>query len=186
MAHQRETIRAAVKAVLLTVPLVSVSGNVFIAQAVPLHASQLPAITIWTPGDKTREESVQSSPRELDQDLVLEVTAWVKDTGDDDEATANLLDDLLAEIETAMHADPQFKVATVASCGDSWLTGTAMDLAAEGENLMGRGVMEYGFLYRTSAPVAPTGLDDFDTGHTEIVLSDDANDAQNTFPTVAP
>ena len=46
---------------------------------------------------------------------------------------------------------------------------------------MARAVLEYGFLYRTSAPVAPTGLDDFSTGHTEIVHSDDDDDAQNTF-----
>ena len=183
MAHQRQVIRTAVKAALIAgVPLAT--PRVFVAQSVPLRESQLPAITIWTPSDKTRPDSVQSSGiRELDQDLILEVTAWVADSGGDDEATANALDALLAEIETAMHADPFFGALPNNACADSSLNGTALELT-EGDHMMGRGVMEYGFLYRTSAPVAPTGLDDFDTGHTEIVHSDDADDPDNTFPTV--
>lgn len=179
MAHQRETIRTAVKAALVAgVPLAT--PRVFVAQSLPLRESQLPAITIWTPSDKTRGDSVQSAPRELDQDLILEVTAWVVDTGDDDEATANALDDLLDEIETAMHADPFFGALPNNVCADSSLNGTTLDLT-EGEHMMGRGVMEYGFLYRTSAPVAPTLVDDFDTGHEEMNVSNDANDPQDTF-----
>lgn len=184
MAHQRQTIRTAVKAALVA-GVALATPRVFVAMSLPLRESQLPAITIWTPSDKTKEDSVQSSGiRELDLDLVVEVTAWVADTGDNDEATANALDALCAQIETAMDADPFFGDPPDSNAAaNSFLNGTALDLADVGERMMGRAVMEYEFLYRTSSPVAPTGLDDLDTGHTEIVHSDDANDAQDTFAT---
>jgi len=182
MDHKRVTIRTAVKAALVA-GVALATPRVFVAQDLTLLDDELPAITIWTPSDKTEPDSVESAPRELKQDMVLEVIGWVGAGDDDDEATANALDALCAQIETAMHADPSFAVATVKSCGDSFLNGTVLDIASSGEQMMGRAVLEYTVRYQTDAPVAPTLPDDFDTGHTEFEVSDDANDAQDTFTT---
>ena len=151
MAHQRTTIRQAVAALLSGET--AAETRVYTTRVRPYRKGDLPAISVYTLEETVSADGSATAPRELERDLQLVIEAWVSpsETVDDD------LDDLALEIETAMHADPYLGGAV----GDSMLAATTLGVLEDGDGIMGVATLTYDVIYRTMAPAAPAGLDDF-------------------------
>ena len=158
--HQRQIIREAVRTALLN--NTSVGANVLKNRQRPYRISELPAIDIANLDDDVDPASSSSAPRELLHTYSLEVRVRVAV----DDAVDDAMDALAEEIEPLMHADPYFGGA--AGGFGSILTGTTFDFDTEGEADIGLMTLRYDFEYQTKAPVAPTGLDDFNTAYSTI------------------
>lgn len=115
--------------------------------------NELPAISVYTTVEDVDDASIETAPRELTRDVEVEVVGVVSSSERMDDA----MDALALQIETVMHADPF--LGGVA--GDSILTGTEANIHNEGKRLIGIVVLTYKVTYRTLAPEAPDGLDDF-------------------------
>jgi hypothetical protein len=174
MAHQRETIRAAVCAALSGH---TVAGTrVFPQRFLPLRNAELPAVLVYTLSEKVTPESAAFAPRvlERDLDLIVEGLVTLTDGVDDD------LDDLAESIETAMHADETFGDV----CADSILEDTSIGIDADGDKLIGSVALSYRVRYQTEAPVAPTTLDDFETAGVTYKQGADQADADDAHDVV--
>jgi hypothetical protein len=107
------------------------------------------------------------------------IEGWVAATGADDDNVDDTMDELAAEIEAVMHADPYLD----GTAGDSWLQSTELEVVQQGDRLMGLVVMSYAVTYHSLAPTAPAGLDDFlsvkathDVAAGELAEDDQAHD----------
>lgn len=152
--HQRKLIRHAVITMLkgATVAGQRVSGT----RRQPIKPSEIPAVFVFTPNDKTDEASKDNSPRELWIDLKLEVAGFVILTGnsasDDDQ---DAMDDIAQQIQDAMDVD-RFLLGT---CWNSILDGTEAGLYSDGDPRIGVVTLTYDVSY-SSQPNPPTGLVD--------------------------
>lgn len=167
MSHQRKEIRLAVQAALVAADTAA-ETRVYASRMIPFRRIDLPAIAVYT----LEESSVDndSAPRELTRTLQLVIEAAVRATGTqiDDE-----LDDLAEEIERAMHADETFG----GKCGDSVLASTEMDLAEDGDRMIGILKLTYATTYYTYAPEdADVTLDDLETVETTYDLGTEPED----------
>src|SRR6266540_3539367 len=113
--HQRKLIREAVRAQLAG--KTSAEDRVFKSRILPYGDLDLPAIAVYTRTEPVDEASRSTAPRELTRNLQLVVEGAVKLSEDVDDA----IDDLAAEIESAVDADETFGVAAV---DDSFLAST--------------------------------------------------------------
>lgn len=154
--HQRKVIRHAIRDALLGQTAAGL--RVKATRVLSLRRSELPAIAVYTPEEAVDSDSVATAPRELTRQMPVVIEGWVSVAGEDAD---DAMDDLAEQIEAAMHADPYFG-ETVA---DSILDDTIMEVVQEGDRLMGFVALTYAVSYRTEAPEAPVGLDDFRTVH---------------------
>lgn len=151
MAHQRTVIRQAIRDLLIG--KTSAEARVQTTRILPYRQSELPALSVYTEGEAVAEDSKGTAPRELIRELEIVIAGWVpaSDTIDDD------MDALALEIETAMHADPYLGD----KAGDSILLRTDLDIEQDGSGIRGLVKLAYAVTYRTLAPEANEGLDDF-------------------------
>ena len=154
--HQRKIIRDAVKAALVAA-VTAASTRVSANRQNAFRQKELPAIDLVNVSDDVSDDSINTAPRELKHDYILAVRGWVVVT----DAVDDVMDALAKEIETAMHADPYFGGA----CADSILSSTDFSFQPQGNLELGTVSLFYGFKYRTDAPEAPTGLDNFNTAY---------------------
>jgi len=141
VAHQRQTIREAVKTALVDAS--TAAGSRVYESRVSAHRRlRLPAIAIYTMEEVCDDR--KTAPRVLKRDLTLAIEGAVKLAADVDDA----MDSLADEIEVAMHADPTFGGVMA----DSVLTSTAIDIAEEGDQPIGVIRLDYRVTYYTDAP----------------------------------
>jgi hypothetical protein len=140
MDHMRKQIRSAVVQALLG--LKTTRRNVFATRTVPLNADTLPGLCVYTLSEQSGVDTMgknRSLKRMLD--LVIEGVTKSRASIDDD------LDQIAAEVETAMALDPS-------------LGGLAYDCVLQSTKIAVRGVAEtdtgsvqltYSVTYRTKA-----------------------------------
>jgi hypothetical protein len=140
MDHMRKQIRSAVLQALLG--LKTTRRNVFATRTVPLNADTLPGLCVYTLSEQSGVDTMgknRSLKRMLD--LVIEGVTKSRASIDDD------LDQIAAEVETAMALDPS-------------LGGLAYDCVLQSTKIAVRGVAEtdtgsvqltYSVTYRTKA-----------------------------------
>lgn len=168
MAHQRQIIRDAVAAALVT-GSTAAGTRVFPTRMGPLRTPELPALCVYTETETIDPISRTTSPRELQRELNVVIEGFVNMVDD----VQNSVDDLAKQVERVMHADPQFGGLLVT--GDSILVSTEFDFKDDGKTGYGAFRMTYEFTYRTLAPLeedmAP--LDDLNTIDAKWSLSND-------------
>lgn len=130
-------------------------ARVFIEDRRAIKRNQLPAIVVFNLSETSDHE--QTAPRELTREMDLSIEAWAAETST--ETAANARNALAQQIEDLMHADPQL----AGTAADSYLSSTERDVDTDGERPLGLAILSYSVTYRTPAPAAPEGLDDFRT-----------------------
>lgn len=154
MAHPRTDIRRAVAAQLAG--NTSAGERVYRSRILPWEAVELPALAVYTLEESVdTEASAATAPRELERSYRVAIEGGVMAAEDVDDA----VDTLAQEVETAMHADCYL----AGSAADSILESTDVELAAEGERIVGHVRLTYLVTYRTYAPAQVDGLGDFTT-----------------------
>lgn len=155
MAHPRQLIRHAVAAALTGAT--AAGANVYKTRVLPFRRNGLPAVAVYTLTESVRTDE-KSAPRELERrtELVVEGAVQAASTENADDA----LDALALEIEAALHADPTFG----GTAADSILSSTEIDVAGEGEQMIGVVKLTYEVTYYAYADVGTT-LDDFKTAN---------------------
>ena len=174
--HQRQVIRAAVLAILLNAT--TAGARVYATRVLPYQMTELPVIAIYTLQDDVADSSRSTAPRELTRSLSLNIEAWVAPGTNVDDA----MDDIALEIENLMHADPYLGDV----CVDSLLTATTTESVEDVDRELGIVILTYDVTYRTDAPEAPVGMDDFNTADTIYQVSEDANDANDSVTVQVP
>lgn len=142
MAHYRQTIRNAVVDILDG--LETTEDRVFATRTAPLASDKLPALCIYTVSETSEPHRIGSSRAVLRKlSLVVEGVAEVNETLDD------TLDDIAAEVETAIGADTTLGLSSgVYDCTlDS--TQIAIRGGAESKKETGSVVMTFTVNYRT-------------------------------------
>lgn len=152
MAHQRQVIRDAVVARLLS--HTAAGTRVFVEDRRSVRTGELPAIVVFSTKEISDHEG--TAARELKRDMDLVIEAYAAETAGTKAADAR--DNLALEIETVMHADPY--LGGVA--GDSFLSETELQVDEVGDRLIAAAALTYAITYHTLAPEAPTDLDDFE------------------------
>jgi hypothetical protein len=165
MAHQRQIIRDAVVALLRG--RTSAGADVFVEDRPRVRQSKLPAIVVFS-GDEDSDHK-GSAPRELEREAEIQIEIFAAETPT--KRAADARDDLALEVENLMHADPYLGGAA----GDSYLSGTTVDVDVGGDKIIGAATLTYAVTYRTLAPAAPSNLDDFeevDARHRIVGITD--------------
>jgi hypothetical protein len=176
MPHQGQVIRDAVITRLTGATVAE--DRVYPGWRLPIRKRELPAILVRANSEAIDDQ--ESAPRELNRVMDLEVVGLIEVEDD-----GNALYDLLAEIETAMHADPYFSD----EAADSILEAVEFDVQEEGHRLVGAVQASYAVTYQTLAPEAPTDLDDFERAKATHNLGGDVHqdiDAEDEFVVEAP
>lgn len=157
MAHPRTEIRQAVIALLVNANTAA-GMRVEDSRVDPIGNAKIPLISVYTLREPVDTEvSLQSSPRQLERTLNVEIAGFVAHS--DAVPVATAMDNLAAQIEAAMDADPYIgdKVS------DAILEDTEMDIRVENgrsDPLIGIVTLTYSVTYRTQ-PGEVTPTDDF-------------------------
>lgn len=152
MAHPRKVIRHAV--VTLLTGATAAGTRVHSTRIEPIKKTLLPAIAVYALGEPVRPDSDGTAPREITRDVKVEIAGWVAHS--DALSVDDAMDDLAEQIEAAMDVDPYLGGAA----GDSILENTEMEVANDGERLIGIVALTYSVTYRTT-PAEPADPDDF-------------------------
>lgn len=180
MAHQRKLIRHAVRDLLLAANTAA-EDRVETTRVTTYRKGDLPAISVYTIDEAVDPKSKTTAPRELTRDLKLHIEAWVAPGDDADDR----MDDLAEQIEAVM--DFNWKLSDTAA--DSILESCTMSVRPDGDAYQGLLTLIYAVTYRTNAPEAPTGLDDFlrvDAKFPTPTPATDANTAEDLFNVRGP
>lgn len=149
MAHARESIRKAVIAALagLTTTGSRVNGRLIHTA----EAGDLPALNVYTAADgEVKSAVVADESGDLEaRDLPIRIEARVYALGDYEDT----LDDITAEVETALHANVALALLIVD--GSLVLQQTVTEIDGEGEKPVGLTTMDWLVTYRTDT-TAPT------------------------------
>jgi hypothetical protein len=170
--HPRQLIRDAVIAQLTG--QTAAQTRVDDSRTEPHRRGPLPAISVYTEHETVVDDSKQSRPGELLRELDVVIVGWVEHT--QARPATRALDDLAAQIEIIMDADPY--LGGLAGGIGVWLSET--EIAIEDENelrpdpLIGVIRMTYVAPYLTS-PLPPAALADYLRTHAVTQL-----DANNT------
>lgn len=177
MAHQRKLIRDAVILALTgsTAPTYpTAAGARIFNNRVALWPTRLleqgPCISLYAIDEKTKDESKNTAPRKLKRDLNLGVEALIQasPSGDVDDQ----IDALCVQIEREMHRDPTFGGV----CVDSILSGTDIEVSAEGKTEIGNVRLTYLVTYHTLAPdPADVTLDNFNSAQVRTNLANEVD-----------
>jgi len=145
MIHPRQTIRDAVKALLLAGNVTDVGDRVSANRVKPAWPDKLPAIRIFTLGKET-SEVYETAPKSLKRTFPLDLEIGV--SGGDN--ITDVLDSLAAEVEKLMHADDSF----TDTASDSFLSETDTGVDAENKRQVAFIKLTYMVRYKTYAPEA--------------------------------
>jgi hypothetical protein len=176
--HPRQLIREAAKVVLVgTAPafLTAAGDRVFETRIIPYRKRELPAIALYTLTEPIDQAGSNTAPRKLKRQLslMIEAAAAVPAEGTIDD----VLDELALEIEIAMHREDTLGGLV----SDLMLASTEMDVAGEGENLLGVLRLTYSVTYYTDAPDSrDSELDEFQSANIRHKLNnlvEEANEA---------
>lgn len=138
MAHARKQIRDA--AVALLAGLASTGTRVFHGRVRPLPADHDPYLLVYA-FEETIEPSSIGRPIALDRFLTLAVEGRAVSSGVPDD----ILDQIAAEVEAALAADPTLGVGVL----DTQLIAVRINVEAPGEKQAGEVRMEFRVHYRT-------------------------------------
>jgi len=140
MAHARQQIRESVATIVGS--LTTTGTNVFQSRVYNVQETELPCLLIYTTDEEVSGPQSIASPRRIERvlELVIEGKARASATLDD------TLDDIAAEVEVAMGADPTLNVNAV----DSLLSSVAIEYSADAEQPVGSIVMRYSVAYITT------------------------------------
>lgn len=156
MAHPRTELRQAVIALLVNANTAA-GARVEDTRVDPIGNAKLPLITVYTLSEPVDvAASAQAAPRELKRDVQIEIAGFVAHS--DAVPVATAMDNLAAQIEAAMDADPYLS----GKAGDSMLEDTELEVRAENgrsDPLIGIVTLTYSATYRTQ-PGAVTATDD--------------------------
>lgn len=159
MSHQRQVIRDAVKAALVSRTMAGT--NVFATRFIPLQTVQLPALTVYTLNEDVDPESINRTrgpSRELWRTAKMMIEGTVIASGTTDNPD-DVMDTFAAQIEKAMNADETFGGV----CDRSIMESTEIDVLEVGKKAVGVVALTYSVLYQTWAPDdADTNLNDFE------------------------
>jgi hypothetical protein len=142
--HVRQQIREAIGTVLMGLP--STAGRVYQSRVYPVEDADLPALLVYAEGESSVPSTVHS-PRVLERNLRLRVTAIAKSNADVDDT----LDTICLEVETAL-ANPVAALDPLAR--NITLTDTAIDLSGDTERPVGMATLsfEVGYFTAENAP----------------------------------
>lgn len=133
MTHVRTQIRrAAVNA------LEGIDATVYASRVLPLEEAELPALLVYTNAEQIETEGVGSLDRMLD--LVVDAKAQSTDIDTD-------LDNLVADVESAIAADPTLGGLVI----DCLPASVEISISAEGAQLTGVARISFVARYRTTA-----------------------------------
>lgn len=166
--HQRKVIRKAITAALVDKTVAG--SNVFSTQKLLYVQDDLPAIAVYAENETSTWD--QTAPRELDRKPTFIVESIV-DAG---ENVDDAMDDMAEEIEKVMDTDPFFGEEAY----QSYLAGSEMLSAGDGDREIGILTLTYQFSYRTIAFVPPVDPDDFDTADATYNLGNEQDPADQT------
>ena len=171
--HEAQAIREAVVAALVAANT-SAGARVYSSRKPPFKRADIPAIAVYTLSETSDDR--QSAPREYKRKAKLAVEGAVQVGENVDDA----LDALRLEVETVMDPDPTFGDV----CSDSRLTGTELELAEQGDQMVGLLRMTYEVTYYTDARLPPSGdMDDLKTVDAKTSLGgvqDEDDQAEDT------
>ncbi len=176
MSHRRDLIGEKVRD-LLVAASTAAGTRVQLNRFTTLRNTQLPAIAVYALSESVDPESATTAPRELTRRLELAIDGVVAAETEPD----SRMNDLAAQIEAAMHADPYLDGVAF----DSILVDSILDVQTVGDRLVGHLAMSYEVTYHTLAPEPPADedLDDFQTagvthktGGVGQAAADDAED----------
>ncbi len=160
--HKRQAIREAVKAQLIGVGpngydyRTAAALRVYATRVLPWKRGELPAIAVYMLEESVAPESKATAPRELTRNAQLAIEAAVKAGDNVDDA----LDAIALEIERAIHSDETL----AGTASDAVLATTELNVAEDGERLVGFVRLTYSVTYYTYAPeAADVVLDDLTT-----------------------
>jgi hypothetical protein len=147
--HPRKAIRHAVANVILAAET-DADDRVYATQKLLYPLRVLPAISVYTPREKSTLD--ETAPRELDRKLDVIVEALLEAGENVDDA----MDDMAEQIERAMDTDPYFGSLVF----QSNLIETETVSEPDGDRQIGQLTMTYTLSYRSDAFVE-TSIDDF-------------------------
>jgi hypothetical protein len=131
VANNRVQIRSAIKALLTGTT--SAGNNVFSSRGHAYWRSELPAICIFTSHEPAQPSNLQNTRYNRTLEISIEVRVEASSSTDD------TLDNLIAEIEAIMQANPSLS-GTVQS---TTLTNTDIRVDTDGEQPIGVGTLSY-------------------------------------------
>lgn len=148
--HVRQQIRSAI--ITQVTGLTTTSLNVFEHRVYPLAEDDLPAIVVSTTSEGSSMATIggMGTVASLQRNLAISVEGYVKATSD----VAQTLDTIAEEIEVALGDDE-----TLGGLVESIeLSGTTIEITAEGDQPVGVVKMDYDVVYRTTTGNPSTAL----------------------------
>lgn len=148
--HVRQQIRSAI--ITQVTGLTTTGINVFEHRVYPLAEDDLPAIVVSTTSEGSSMATIggMGTVASLQRNLAISVEGYVKATSD----VAQTLDTIAEEIEVALGDDE-----TLGGLVESIeLSGTTIEITAEGDQPVGVVKMDYDVVYRTTTGNPSTAL----------------------------
>lgn len=148
--HVRQQIRSAI--ITQVTGLTTTGTNVFEHRVYPLAEDDLPAIVVSTTSEGSSMATIggMGTVASLQRNLAISVEGYVKATSD----VAQTLDTIAEEIEVALGDDE-----TLGGLVESIeLSGTTIEITAEGDQPVGVVKMDYDVVYRTTTGNPSTAL----------------------------
>ena len=148
--HVRQQIRSAI--ITQVTGLTTTGTNVFEHRVYPLAEDDLPAIVVSTTSEGSSMATIggMGTVASLQRNLAISVEGYVKATSD----VAQTLDTIAEEIEIALGDDE-----TLGGLVESIeLSGTTIEITAEGDQPVGVVKMDYDVVYRTTTGNPSTAL----------------------------
>ena len=148
--HVRQQIRSAI--ITQVTGLTTTGINVFEHRVYPLAEDDLPAIVVSTTSEGASMATIggMGTVASLQRNLAISVEGYVKATSD----VAQTLDTIAEEIEVALGDDE-----TLGGLVESIeLSGTTIEITAEGDQPVGVVKMDYDVVYRTTTGNPSTAL----------------------------
>ena len=148
--HVRQQIRSAI--ITQVTGLTTTGINVFEHRVYPLAEDDLPAIVVSTTSEGSSMATIggMGTAASLQRNLAISVEGYVKATSD----VAQTLDTIAEEIEVALGDDE-----TLGGLVESIeLSGTTIEITAEGDQPVGVVKMDYDVVYRTTTGNPSTAL----------------------------
>lgn len=147
MAHVRKQIRDNV--VTAVTGLTTTGSRVYRSRVYPVDTVNLPGLLIYTTAEASEIDSL-ASPRGLERSLDLAVEGVAQATANLD----NTLDQIAAEVETALAAD----TTRGGLAKDTYLASTEIQLSDEGDKPVGAVRMIFRVVYRTRETAPETAI----------------------------
>lgn len=139
MAHVRQQIRDRIAANLGA--LATTGSNVYVSRVYPIANNRLPGLLLYTKSEETSYITM-SLPRTQERMLTVTAECYVRAVDNYDD----VLDNIAAEIETALFADPTLN----GLARDVLVTSIETEFSNEGDQPLARSTMDINVIYITT------------------------------------